>query len=261
MSYPDIPDLPDAPLRSQPEEDYARTASAFVGAMNPWGRAVNAAGAWLQAAMAATSDSMQQALTSASDYVQQALDYRDEAGNFAENAQTSATDSGDHARDAEGYAGTAHGYAQVAAATANFKGEWGSLSGALAIPASVYHNGGYWQLLRNIPNVGTSEPGMTGDWAGTETEIVAWTAISGNATLNPNSHYRVSFPGSPITLTLPAAATNNDRIQIYKSSGNATGAVIARNGNTIMGLAQNLTIDADIVSLDLIYNGSDWRVK
>src|SRR5690606_19106326 len=54
MSYPEIPDLPAAPLRSQPEEDYAAAASTFVGAMNPWGRAINAAGAWIQAAVADT---------------------------------------------------------------------------------------------------------------------------------------------------------------------------------------------------------------
>lgn len=39
--FPVIPDLPPAPLRSDPEEDYAEKASNFVGAMSPWGQAVN----------------------------------------------------------------------------------------------------------------------------------------------------------------------------------------------------------------------------
>lgn len=42
---PIIPDLPPAPLRNDPEDDFAAKASNFVGAMNPWGQAVNAVAA------------------------------------------------------------------------------------------------------------------------------------------------------------------------------------------------------------------------
>lgn len=44
---PIIPDLPPAPLRSEPEEVFSEKASAFVGAMNPWGHAINAVAAWI----------------------------------------------------------------------------------------------------------------------------------------------------------------------------------------------------------------------
>src|SRR5690554_2123837 len=47
---PIIPDLPPAPLRNDPEEDFAAKASNFVGAMNPWGQALKSLGEWIQAA-------------------------------------------------------------------------------------------------------------------------------------------------------------------------------------------------------------------
>ena len=40
--------------------------------------------------------------------------------------------------------------ADSAVASANFKGAWSSLTGALNIPASVTHNGYLWILLNNL---------------------------------------------------------------------------------------------------------------
>lgn len=51
-----------------------------------------------------------------------------------------------------------------AASTANFKGIWSSLTGALNKPASVSHNGTIWALLNNLANVALSQPGVTTDW-------------------------------------------------------------------------------------------------
>ena len=51
-----------------------------------------------------------------------------------------------------------------AASTANFKGTWSSLTGALNKPATVSHNGTIWALLNNLANVALSQPGVTADW-------------------------------------------------------------------------------------------------
>lgn len=51
-------------------------------------------------------------------------------------------------------------------AAANFKGKWTSLTGALAIPACVYHTYQYWILLNNLADVTASEPADgNSDWA------------------------------------------------------------------------------------------------
>lgn len=56
--------------------------------------------------------------------------------------------------------------AQQAQGNANFKGLWSSLTGPLEIPASVYHDGDYWNLLVDLADVTASEPSASNsDWA------------------------------------------------------------------------------------------------
>jgi hypothetical protein len=87
-----------------------------------------------------------------------------------------------------------------------------------------------------------------------------WQAISTSITLAANSYYAVDFGSSALTLTLPATPGTNDFVQLYKSAGISKGAVIARNGKTIMGLAENLNINTEATALYLVYNGTDWRI-
>jgi hypothetical protein len=47
----------------------------------------------------------------------------------------------------------------AAVAAANYKGEWSTLTGALAIPASVSHNGAVWVLTVSLADVTADEPG------------------------------------------------------------------------------------------------------
>ena len=54
--------------------------------------------------------------------------------------------------------------ADAARAIANFAGVWVALSGSLTKPATVYHNGFFYELLNNLANVAASEPGVTADW-------------------------------------------------------------------------------------------------
>lgn len=249
MSYPDIPDLPGAPLRNEPEETYAIKASNFAGAMNPWGQAVNTAGAWVQAAVATVLG-----------YKEDAEQARDDAESARDDAQGYASTASDKAGESESWAASSQGYASMAAATAAFKGEWASLSGALAVPASVYHSGGYWQLLRDVANVATSEPGVSADWVSPDAQgSVAWTPISGSVTLAANVPYAALFSGAGQVLTLPPSPSANDTVLLASRGGESTGVVIARNGSTIHGAADDVTIDGEITGLRLIYLNSTWR--
>lgn len=52
-----------------------------------------------------------------------------------------------------------------ALSSANFKGEWADLTGALAVPASVSHNSKVWLLLTDLADVTASEPSSDNvDW-------------------------------------------------------------------------------------------------
>ena len=68
---------------------------------------------------------------------------------------------------ARGYRDDAAISALAAQGSANFKGDWSSLVGALVMPATVRHAGKFWVLLNNVPNVATAEPGVSAAWAKT----------------------------------------------------------------------------------------------
>ena len=61
-------------------------------------------------------------------------------------AEAQALEASDHADRAEDMA-------DAAAANAAYKGDWASLSGALAVPATVTHSGDRYVLLSNVANV------------------------------------------------------------------------------------------------------------
>lgn len=76
-------------------------------------------------------------------------------------AESSAAGSASAAAGSQAAAASSAAAAQT---FSNFKGAWSSLTGALNMPASVYHNGDYWGLLNNLANVTTSQPGVSADW-------------------------------------------------------------------------------------------------
>lgn len=61
-------------------------------------------------------------------------------------------------------ASSAANSASVASGSANFKGEWSTLTGALAIPASVSHSGKVWILTASVANVAAEAPGVSTKW-------------------------------------------------------------------------------------------------
>src|SRR5690606_21779527 len=168
--------------------------------------------------------------------------------------------SADRAAESEGWASHSHMYSTMAAATAAYKGEWGDLTGPLSVPASTYHSGQFWQLLRDIPDVEASEPGVSADWVSPYSQAAqAWVPISGSVTLDANVPYAVIFSGEGQVLTLPPSPEANDTVLIANRGGDATGAVIARNGSTIMDLSEDVVIDEQITGLRLIYLSNSWR--
>jgi hypothetical protein len=59
---------------------------------------------------------------------------------------------------------TAAAIAPVSLAAANFKGSWSALTGALAVPASVFHSDKYWTLASDLADVTAKEPGVDAEW-------------------------------------------------------------------------------------------------
>jgi len=126
MVYVPITDLPDAPRRGDPQATFSTKANDWVAALPTWTGEVNAAGAYIEGAQTAC----------------------EAAQTAAELAETNAATSED-----------------AAVGAANYKGPWSSLSGALAIPASVSHTGVVWLLKSSLADVTASQPSLVNtDW-------------------------------------------------------------------------------------------------
>jgi len=126
------------------------------------------------------------------------------------------------------------------AALANFKGNWSALTGALAKPASVFHNGAFWALLNNLADVTASTPGVSADWqvCGGAWPIVP---ISTNTTAVP---WRTYMFTAACTLTAPAISGNGKQFGIVVLPG-VTGAIFAPAGaDKTRGASGSQPIDA-----------------
>lgn len=83
------------------------------------------------------------------------------------------------------------------------------------------------------------------------TNVVTGTSVT--AAVNQ----RILCTAGGITVTLPAAATENDTIQVIDISGTAgsSNITVARNGHEIQNSATDLTIDINNASPVLVYSG------
>ena len=73
---------------------------------------------------------------------------------------TFATETNDVANTLNPLAGSADDILAVA----NYKGLWSSLTGALAIPATVFHSNQLWLLTESVADVTAVEPGVDAVW-------------------------------------------------------------------------------------------------
>lgn len=127
-----ITQLPDNPSRNDAPSTFIADADAHVAALDQFTDDVNSAGT-------VTYNNAVEAAASAQ-----------ASANSASASALSASES--------------DGYAQNAQASANHKGHWSGLTGAINKPSSVTHDGLDWTLLVNLPDVTASEPGVTSDW-------------------------------------------------------------------------------------------------
>ena len=138
----------------------------------------------------------------------------------------------------------------------NFRGAWSTLSGALSPPASVFHAGRFWLLTEALPNVTLSEPGV---------DVSKWLPVRRGAIVTAANTQAlagddiVSNATSAITVTLPAGPSSGDTVSIVRLG---TGVVtVARNGSTILGAADTVTIDRQYWRLRFVFAGGTWRIS
>ena len=114
-------------------------------------------------------------------------------------------------------------------------------------------------LINTSGNVGISATLTVAGTCNVTGVLTGRTSVTLQSTsLNPvvaQTTYIVTATG--ITLTLPASPTTGDMIGFRPASSSINSYTVARNGNTIMGLSSDLTVDS-AAPFDLVYTGSGW---
>lgn len=113
---------------------------------------------------------------------------------------------------------------------------------------------------RIVAGAGSTDPSTDpANWAVMGVIGLPIVAVSGTtATAAPNAHYEMQN-ASASTLTLPASPISGDTVAVTFTNSLLSN-VIARNGNTVMDIAEDMTIDAAQKTIPLRYITNTWRL-
>jgi hypothetical protein len=90
----------------------------------------------------------------------------------------------------------------------------------------------------------------------------AWAIKTASYTAVSGDHLAADTSGGVFTVALPAAPTAGNYVE-FADGGGAFGVnnlTISRNGSTIMGLSEDMTLSTNNISVGLVYNGTTWRI-
>lgn len=139
------------------------------------------------------------------------------------SAAAAAAASASSASISQGIAAAAAA-AAVLSAGSSFKGAWSSLSGALAVPATVAHNGLTWVLLSDLANVATATPGVSASWQCLQKGVLQVVAASTNTPFTTTSSSYVDAglsavitPLSTLSKVLAVVSVNNQSASTSES--------------------------------------------
>jgi hypothetical protein len=97
--------------------------------------------------------------------------------------------------------------------------------------------------------------------AGTAFELSQWTRVTASQAVVQGQNYIIA--GNSIVLTLPGTIIKGAPIRFLTETATQTGNSVARNGNTIMNLAEDMTIDDSshwFWEMAGDAQNSDWRI-
>ena len=108
---------------------------------------------------------------------------------------------------------------------------------------------------------GSTPGGVTLNTDGSASEA-SFTVKTTDFSAVAGTRYGVNTASNTVTATLPSSPSTGDAV-FFADAGGAFATynlTIGRNGNTIMGLAEDMTVSTNNSSTGLFYNGSTWRI-
>jgi len=86
-----------------------------------------------------------------------------------------------------------------------------------------------------------------------------WIVKTTDFTAVKNNAYYCDSSGAALIATLPETPTTGDAVRIGSGpSASTNNLTVARNGQTIMGVAANLTISDNNVEVNFVFDGTTW---
>ena len=153
--------------------------------------------------------------------------------------------------------GTSEQWVNLIGATSNGAGGGSSVTVSDSAPTSPTE-GDMWFDSRYavlLVYYGTQWVNVSGESGSSTTP--SWQETT-NHTASVGDKLFVDCSGGVVTVTLPASPSMGDEIRIIDATGSAStnNITVARNGNNIHGVADNLTIDTDRAAFGLVYYNS-----
>ena len=136
-------------------------------------------------------------------------------------------------------------YANTASYSGSFNYAGSTISGGSYVGASFTGSSAYTGSF-DFSNATVTGLSITPNYAPT-TQSANFTAVAGRA-------YIVTASSAVVTMTLPATPSNGDSIKLANMDDRQT--IIARNGERIMGVAEDMTLNVEQVSFELMYESS-----
>ena len=99
------------------------------------------------------------------------------------------------------------------------------------------------------------------EWAGIGGGGIAYTTQTANYTATEGEGIIADTSGGSFTVTLPSSPAEGDVVVVADGDDWSTNNLtVARNGSTIEGAAEDLTLDVGAISVSFIYDGTTWQI-
>jgi len=130
--------------------------------------------------------------------------------------------------------------------------------------AVIGSNGGSYRCLGTSIIGDDPATSTTGNWLQLTESIVTPTIKTADFTATPNVLYMVDTTSGPISITLPSSPNSGENTYFadYAETWKTNSVTLLRNGEPIMGLSEDLIIDVDNMSIQLMYIDATqgWRL-
>jgi len=155
-------------------------------------------------------------------------------------------------------------YADSAKASANYKGDWNdTYIDGYAVGDSVTFNGRTYVSKIDANTASPVDFTSDANWKFNQDSAYKYVEESDDYTASVFDYVLADTTSAAFTVTLPASPANFDIVGFMdvKDSFDTNNVTVARNGNLIVGLDEDLTLDKKGLSMELMFVNGDWRVR